>query len=95
MSFLLSSPPLLLPAAAGSGALAFPVVDWLANSSMVLLSGEAPGSVELWPTQVGGGGGLAGACMVEWALLLYGTLVGCAVDLATCATTAYPLCAAQ
>uniref|UniRef100_A0A383W3W3 CAAX prenyl protease 2/Lysostaphin resistance protein A-like domain-containing protein n=1 Tax=Tetradesmus obliquus TaxID=3088 RepID=A0A383W3W3_TETOB len=29
-----------------AGALAFPVVDWLANSSMVLLSGEAPGSVE-------------------------------------------------
>jgi hypothetical protein len=35
-----------------AGALAFPVVDWLANSSMVMLSGEAPGVVELWPTQV-------------------------------------------
>jgi hypothetical protein len=45
-----SSLPLLLLCVAG--ALAFPVVDWLANSSMLMLSGEAPGSVELWPTQV-------------------------------------------
>jgi hypothetical protein len=48
---------LLLLSAPTAGALAFPVVDWLANSSMVMLSGEAPGSVELWPTQVRGRGG--------------------------------------